>query len=71
MKRSEMIIEIVKILYNNGMKVSMMEAYPVAEKILSMQEQAKMLPPLREIEVKAPATTWYYEGHEWDNEDER
>lgn len=67
MKRSE-ILKIIEGLFelapNHSNDVN-------AENLLATLEDKGMLPPLRDIEVKAPATTWYYEGHEWDNEDER
>ncbi len=39
--------------------------------VLKAIEDAGMLPPEREIKVEAEAATWYYDGHEWEPEDDK
>lgn len=65
MKKSEAISKIVDFIDQNKSR----QPENVAPELLAMLEtELGMLPPLREIEVKAPAATWYYAGNEWEDE---
>jgi hypothetical protein len=45
MKRSEMIQQIARLLYDNQFKCSMMQIYPIAEKLLNFLEEKGVSPP--------------------------
>lgn len=65
MKRSEAVSKIAAFIDMNKSR----QPENVAPELLVMIEtELGMLPPLRNIKVEAPATTWYYDGNEWEYE---
>lgn len=75
MKRSELIKNIAKTIANTCGNDGEERLYPsdefLADSILRSIEEVGMLPPKREIRVdNAINRPWWYEGHEWEDEDE-